>query len=224
MLHNNLIIFGLLILIGCDPASKIETAVATLDKIPTVVPESVKEAACPLIREQARPIVEAIWANDWSEFAPMFASPASPEDDEAYCRDVIAKHGAFILPGESHGMALRFVVLIPDGFDKRPAAWRAGLMCHEAAHIVRQADIGIKRAAIEYITPWGRLAWEATAYATYDATLRRHNVSAERIAKTQARRARQFPVKYKLTNTVTSECVAGYFADVDAALAERGGV
>ena len=207
---------------ACDPTktAKLKTAIADLN-----LPDELKPAACELYRQRGKELAESIWTHDWPVFAPMFSRPANPQTDYNFCHDVITVRGALILqkPPVNHAStAAYFAVALASDFHTWTIERQASILCHEAAHIVWQKRRG-KLAALDYLTVSGRLVAEGTAYALTDALLERYGTPPEKIAKGQARRARRFPAAYKIEKTVDSECVAGYFGDIRAALRERAG-
>ena len=177
---------------------------------PTKVPDLSKLPLCAEYTRLGRPVVDAAWSSDLPKFAPLFAMPVDPEADEAFCRGVIAKHGAAILTkadGQSHSTSLAFVVLLSPKFADYSPSHRAATMCHEAMHIVWQSRVGPARAGVEYLTVSGRMASEAVAYALGDAIYRRHGKTDEWLDGQRESRAKRFPKTYKLEKLVSAECV-----------------
>lgn len=215
-MRAQLLAFVILIatLIGCD--QRLKTAVPDLDLS--------GPKTCELYTQKGRGVAEAAWARDWAAFAPMFETSADPFADEEYCRGVITGLGAVIRtkgPDQKHSTAIMVAVLLDPDFESKSQVRQASTMCHEAAHIVWQHRVGPLMAIADYVSISGRLSVEAVAYALGDKVLRRHGVSEAKIAKARLRRSAKFPEVYKLTRTVSPQCVYDYLTAVSEALEAR---
>lgn len=208
---------------GCSP-----------DKLKAAVPDiltavgATKSDVCEAYQEKGRGIVEAAWEHDWPIFAPIFERETpDPVLDEAFCRELIEDRGALIelKPWDSHAStALMYAVGLHPDFYRWSAKRRAQTICHEAGHVVSQHRVGPARSAKDYATISGRLASEAGPYALGDLMYRWYGVSEEKIVKVRRARAKKFPKMYKLTRTVSPECVLDHFTRVSDELARRAAV
>lgn len=211
--------------IGEDGVSKLTEKLR--DAVPDLDVSGMPSAeGCAMYIAEGKDLAEAVWTQDWPVFAPMLKTPVDAEADQAFCRDVITSRGAKILSkpkGLRHSTAIVFAVLLDPDFEDKSERRQAATMCHEAAHIVWQKRVGIKRASAQYISVSGRLVPEMTAYALGDLVLRRNGVTPEWITAARQSRSERFPETYKLTRTISSECVEGYQDAVSQELEKRVG-
>ena len=187
----------------------------------------VENNMCEIYSQRGRGFAELAWMHDWPAFDPLFRSTPDPSADEAYCRKLVTDRGAaFVYKGEGGhgGTALRYVVALPSNYEKRAPVVRAALMCHEAAHIVWQHRVGIEVAAIDYATVSGRVAAEAVGYTVTEAMQRRHGWRQATILDRRAKRIAGFAKRYRLGNTITDECLGGFFVGTSEAFQERSGL
>jgi hypothetical protein len=216
------LILALVALVGCD-AARLKTAVP--DILEAV--GATEGAVCEAYQEKGRGIVESAWSHDWPVFAPIFERETpDPVADEIFCRGLIEERGAAITvkPGGSHSStALVFAVFLAPDFQKWDAVRRARVICHEAHHIVWQHRVGLARASADYVSVSGRLASEAAPYALGELQLLWYGVDEKKIVAARQRRAKRFPATYKLTRTVSPECVFDHFTRVSDELRRRVG-
>jgi hypothetical protein len=175
---------------------------------PTAVPESID--LCPQILANTRHHVAVMLKHDATVVLAGLTPGATPGADEAYCRSVIEQRGAKILTkpaGQHHSTSLGFVVLLSPDYSEYTPSRKAATMCHEATHIVWQRRAGLPQAAAQYITPSGRLASEAVAYAVGEIIYTRHGATPAWLNKQRSARSNRFPTTYKLAPAVTPDCV-----------------
>ena len=185
-----------------------------------------KEHACGVYISKGRDSAEAIFANEWPIFEPLFKTPPNAHADLEWCVGAIEELGVKVVskPVDRSSTAVCGVVAFGAGFDERPIEYQASTCAHELAHILGQKRMGCKEWLIDYAHVSGRLAAEGTAYALSDALLKRYGVPAKDIEKQAKARAKSFPANYKLSRVLDSECVEGYFPAIRRALGERAGV
>lgn len=211
-----------LVLSGCGLLSKLSMAIPDLD-----IPHKDSEKTCSYYQQRARGLVEYAWEKDWPTLAPLFATPATPQADEAACRQMILDAGAVfkVRPNDdAAASATCKVVWLASDWAQRSAVNRASTMCHELTHILSQKREGCGYWAVNYATVSGRMGYEALGYAISDAMFERHGWSPNRIATRQVGRAESFPEKYKLGRLLSSACVRDTFSRVREGLRARAGV
>lgn len=207
---------------GCNLLNTLATAIPDLN-----IPRKDSPKTCEYYQQRARGVIEYAWEQDWPAFAPMFATKATPEEDEATCRGLIESAGASFAvrpTDDSAASATCFVVWLASDWKQRSAIQRASTMCHEAAHILSQKREGCGYWAANYATVSGRMGYESIGFAISDATFERHGWSPVRIAKRQVKRAASFPEKYRLGRVLSSSCVQSTFRNVRDGLRARAGV
>lgn len=217
-----LLIAGHVALTGCQALEMLRSAVPDLK-----IPRAHTQQTCEFYRQRARGMVEYAWERDWPQLAPVFAEKRTPQEDEAMCRQMVLDAGATFATRPNDNAAASATcsrVWLASDWSKRSPVHRASTMCHEAAHILSQKREGCGYWTANYATVSGRLGYEAIGYAISDAMYERHGWSAERIAKRQAKRANEFPEKYRLERTLDVKCTGEYFRDVRDGLRKRAGV
>jgi hypothetical protein len=184
-----------------------------------------KDHACGIYISKGRDSAEAIFANEWPIFEPVFKTPPNAHADLHWCRDSIKSMGVEVMakPVDRSSTALCDVVFFGAGFEGKSVEEQAATCQHELVHLLGQQRMGCKEWLIDYAHVSGRLAAEGTAYALSDAALARYGVPEEKIQELAADRAKRFPASYKLSNVLDSECVADYFGAIRRALRERAG-
>ncbi len=215
------------VLTSCaSPLAKVATA-HIKDAIQDIDVEGLaKEHACGVYIAKGRDSAEAIFANEWPIFEPVFKTPANAHNDLQWCLDSIHAMDVAVMgkPVDRSSTAACGVVFFGAGFDDRPIEYQASTCAHELAHLLGQQRMGCKEWLKDYAHVSGRLAAEGTAYALGDAFLARYGVPAKDIEAGARARAKKFPANYKLSRVLDSECVEGYFGAIRRALGERGGV